>query len=96
MYNLGIVKMEEKQFETAAVLFEEILSFDPTQIGVNSTWAAALLFQGEFDKAEAVYRQNKGELKDAFLHELDMFEALDVIPESRKADVERIRKMLSE
>ena len=96
MYNLGIVKMEEKQFETAAALFEEILFFDSTRTGVNSSLAAALLFQGEFDKAEAVYRQNKGELKEVFLHELDMFEAMDIIPESRKADVEKIRKMLSE
>ena len=88
--------MKENQFETAAGLFEGILSLDSTQTGVNSDYAAALLFQGELDKAEAIYSQYKEELKDVFLQELDLYEALDIIPESRKADVEKIRKLLSE
>ena len=96
LYCLGVVEMKENQFETAAGLFEGILSLDSTQTGVNSDWAAALLFQGEFDMAEAIYSQYKEELKDVFLQELDLYEALDIIPESRKADVEKIRKMLSE
>jgi hypothetical protein len=35
-------------------------------------------------------------LKDNFLQDLDTFEAAGVIPEERKTDVERIRKMLNE
>lgn len=96
LFCLGKVKIKEKQFETAVGLFEELLSFDSTLYGVNSDLAAALLFQGKFDKAEAIYRQYKEKLKDDFLQDLDLFEALDVIPESRKADVKKIRKMLSE
>ena len=74
----------------------EILSIDSTQIWVYSNIAASLLFQGKFAEAEAIYRQYKNELKDSFLQDFIDFEAAGIIPEERKADVERIRQMLME
>ena len=74
----------------------EGLKLDSTQNTFYFNLAAALLFQGKYAEAEAIYRRYKDELKDNFLQDLQDFEAAGVIPEERKEDVERIRKMLNE
>ena len=74
----------------------EALAIDPSQKWINTNLAAALLLQGKYDEAEAIYRQYKDELKDSFLQDFIDFEAASVIPEECKADVERIRQMLNE
>ena len=56
----------------------------------------SLLFQCKYNEAAALYLQYKDELKDSYLQNLQDYEAAGVIPEDRKADVERIRKMLNE
>ncbi|MGM9736040.1 MAG: hypothetical protein ACI3ZL_06475 [Candidatus Cryptobacteroides sp.] len=43
-----------------------------------------------------MYRQYKSEFKDVFLDDFAEYERLGVIPEERKADVERIKAMLNE
>ena len=92
----GALKFVEGQYETATKHFEEALSIDPSQYWINPYLAISLLIQGKYTKAETVYRQNKNELKDVFLQDLDHYEAAGIIPEKRKGDVERIRKMLTE
>ena len=92
----GALKFVEGQYETATKHFEEALSIDPSQYWINPYLAISLLIQGKYTKAEAVYRQNKNELKDVFLQDLDHYEAAGIIPEEYKADAEHIRKMLKE
>jgi tetratricopeptide (TPR) repeat protein len=84
------------QLEKAEQYAREALSIDPTQHWINTNLASSLLFQGRYAEAEAIYRQYKDELKDSFLGDFEEFEKSGVIPEERKADVERIRKMLNE
>ena len=61
-----------------------------------SNLAAALLFQGRVEEAENLYRQYKAEFKEGCLDDFAEFERLNVIPEERKKDVERIKAMLKE
>lgn len=84
------------QFELAEQYAREILSIIPSWQGSYTSLGASLLFQGKFDEAAQIFQQHKEEYKDAFLLELDRFEAAGVISEERKADVERVRKMLTE
>ena len=85
-----------KQFEKAEQYATEALTIDPSQQWIFINLAAAYLFQGKNDEAEEIYRLFKNDLKDNFLQHFNDFEAAGVIPKERKADVERIRKMLNE
>lgn len=84
------------QFEKGEQYAREALALDATQHGIYANLAAALLFQGKYDEAEAIYRQHKAELKDAFLDSLVQHEKAGAIPREHKVAVERIRKMLKE
>ena len=72
------------------------LGIDPSRLTFYSCLATSFLFQGKYSEAEAIYRQYKDELKDSFLQDFEAFEASEIIPEERKADVERIKKLLNE
>ena len=85
-----------KKYEQAEQYATEALTIEPLQQWIFSNLASALLFQGKYDEAEEIYRNMKTELKDNFLQDLNDFETAKVIPKERKADVERIRKMLTE
>ena len=85
-----------KQYNEAEKLAQEALQIDATSTLFETNLAASLLFQGKYDEAEQIYRQHKDELKNSFLQDLNDFEAAGVIPEERKAYVERIRKLLLE
>ena len=74
----------------------EAIEIDSTQHIAYTNLAAALLFQGKVDEAENLFRQFKDEYKDTFILVLTEFERLGVIPEERKADVERIKAILNE
>ena len=74
----------------------EALKIDSTQHHAYTNLAASLLLQGRFEEAEKLYREYKTEFKDGFLDDFAEFERLGVIPEERKADVERIKAMLNE
>ena len=74
----------------------EVLKVDSTQHIAYTNLAAALLFQGKVEKAENLFRQYKAEFKDGFLDYFAEFERLNVIPEERKKDVERVKSMLKE
>ena len=74
----------------------EALKIDPNYHLAYTNLAASLLLQGRLEEAEKLFREYKAELKDEFLNDLAKFESLRVIPEKRKADVERIKAILSE
>ena len=76
----------------------EAIELDSSQIFTSHyhCLAYALLFQGKVDEAEKLFRQFKDEYKDTFILVLTEFERLGVIPEERKADVERIKARLNE
>lgn len=73
----------------------EALKIDPNYHLAYTNLAASLLLQGRLEEAEKLFRAYKAELKDEFLNDLAKFESLRVIPEERKADVERIKAILS-
>ena len=74
----------------------EAIKVDSTQHIAYTNLAAALLFQGRFEEAEKLYLEYKDEFKNSFIDDFAEFERLGVIPEERKADVERIKAILNE
>lgn len=74
----------------------EAIKVDSTKQFAYTNLAAAMLFQGKTEEAEKLYRQYKGEFKDGMLYDFAEFERLGIIPEKRKSDVERIKKILKE
>jgi tetratricopeptide (TPR) repeat protein len=85
-----------KQYQEAGQYAREAISIDSTQHIFYTNLAAALLFQGKYAEAEAIYRQYKSELKDSFLGDLKQFAEAGVIPKEREEDVEKIKKLLEE
>ena len=74
----------------------EAIKVDSTKHIAYTNLAAALLFQGRFEEAEKLYLEYKDEFKNTFIDDFAEFERLGVIPEKRKADVERIKAILNE
>ena len=74
----------------------EALTLDPSQHWIYSNLAAALLFQGQYKEAEALYLQYKDELKKSFLGDFDDFESAGIISEAHQAEVERIKQLLNQ
>ena len=84
------------RFEEGEHYSREALKVDPDDHLAYTNLAVALLFQGKVEEAEKIYRQYKSEFKDGFLEDFVEYERVGVIPEERKADVERIKAMLTE
>lgn len=82
-------------YEEAEQLARESIAIDESQHWLATNLATALLFQGRYNEAEAVYLQYKDELKDSFLGDFKAFEDADVIPEEHHAEVERIKQLLN-
>ena len=74
----------------------EAIKVDSAKHMAYTKLAAALLFQGKVEDAENLYKQYKAEFKESFLDDFSEYERLNVIPEERKKDVERIKAMLKE
>jgi len=79
------------------------LKLDDSQIWVKTNLAHALLFRNRFSKAEKIYKElaqtiYKGNetYSKTLLQDFEELEKAGVIPEKRKSDVEKIRKMLQE
>jgi tetratricopeptide (TPR) repeat protein len=94
--NLSYCSLYIHDFGNAEQYAYEALTIDPSQQWIFTNLAAALLFQGKYDEAEEIYRNMKKELKENFLQDFIDYEAAGVIPKERKADAERIKKMLNE
>ena len=84
------------KFEEGELHSLEALKVDSTQHLAYTNLAAAYLLQGKYQAAEKLYRQYKRELKEGFLSDFDELAKAGVIPAERKADVEKIKKMLNE
>ena len=84
------------KFEEGEHYSLEALKVDSTQHLAYTNLAAAYLLQGKFQAAEKLYRQYKNEFKEGLLTDLDELAKAGVIPAERKADVEKIKKMLNE
>ena len=84
----------EKQYVEAEIYSKEALEVDSTKHVVYGNLAAALLFQGKYQKAEKIYRQYKSELKEGFLSDFEEFSKAGVIPKNREEDVEKIKQLL--
>ena len=101
--NLSAYYLCTKQFTLSEQSARQALELDGTMIWVKANLAPALLFQNRFSEAETLYKelsqtiyQNNETFTQPLLDDLKEFEKTGVIPEERKADVEKIRKMLSE
>ena len=84
------------KFEEGELHSLEALKVDSTQHLAYTNLAAAYLLQGKYQAAEKLYRQYKSEFKDGLLTDLDELAKAGVIPAERKADVEKIKKILNE
>ena len=84
------------KFKDGELYSLEVLKIDHNYHLAYTNLAVSLLLQGRLEEAEKLFREYKAELKDEFLNDLAKFESLRVIPEKRKADVERIKAILSE
>ena len=84
------------KFEEGELHSLEALKVDSTQHLAYTNLAAAYLLQGKYQAAEKLYRQYKNEFKEGLLTDLDELAKAGVIPAERKADVEKIKRMLNE
>ena len=73
----------------------EALAINPSLDVTYTNLAASLLLQGRMDEAEKIYRKYKKQYKDSFLEDFAEYERLKLIPANRRANVERIKKMLT-
>ena len=94
--NLSFRAIFMKKYAESEQHAREGLSIDSTHYFIYSNLAAALLFQGKYVEAEAIYHQYKDELKDSFLDDFRQFAEAGVIPKEREEDVEKIKKLLNE
>ena len=94
----------DEKFNLSELSARKSLVVDSTQVGAKTNLAATLLFQGKYQEAEAIYLELKnkeyaGQDKtygDTCLKYLAEFEKANVIPEERKLDVKKIKKLLRE
>ena len=82
-----------EEFPKAEEYATTALSVDPERHGVNANLAAALLFQGKYDKAEEIYLRYKDELGEMFLKDLEAFEEIGYTDQHLE-EVDRIKKLL--
>lgn len=71
------------------------LELDDTRLFIQANLAAALLFMGETDQAQAIYTKYRNELRDTFLDDFTQFEALGIIPAGAMDAVNQIKKSLT-
>ena len=94
--NLSNHALLMKQFDKALEYAHQGLACDGSKLFIHANIAAAHLFKGDYDQAEAIYRQYRQQLRDTFLDDLEQFGKQGVIPQERAGDVERIRQLLQQ
>jgi tetratricopeptide (TPR) repeat protein len=79
------------------------LETDSSQVWIKTNLAHSLLFQNRFAEAEAMYKElsqtihtDNETFTQTILGDFDALEEAGAIPAERKADVEKIRKLLNE
>ncbi|MCL2291366.1 MAG: tetratricopeptide repeat protein [Bacteroidetes bacterium] len=90
-----------KKFTQAEQFANKALELDSNFFKATTNLAHALLLQNRFSEAEPLYLELAQTIKEGnetytqtLLNDLDILEEEEVIPEERKADVEKIREML--
>lgn len=83
-------------YEEAEQLSRESFAIDESQHWLVTNLAAALLFQGRYNEAEAIYLQYKDELKDNFTDDIYAFRKAEVIPKEHQAEMERIEQLIND
>ena len=94
--NLAFISNLQGKFTEGEHYSLEALKVNPDNHLAYTNLAAALLFQGKVEEAEKIYIQYKSVFKDSFLEDFAEFERVGIIPDERKADVERIKAILNE
>jgi len=88
-----------KDYAQAEKSARKALKLDNTYLIPKTNLAHALLFQNRFSKAETIYKElllsSNETYSETLLKDFDELEKAGVIPEKRKDDVEKIRKMLN-
>ena len=92
--NLSNHALLMKQFDKALEYAHKGLAIDSTKLFIHANVAAAHLFKGDYDTAEAIYIKYRSQLRATFIDDLEEFGRQGVIPNERQADVERIRQLL--
>lgn len=88
----SIFKMKYEESEYYARLG---LKQNASENWINTTLAAALLFQGKYAEAETVYLKFRNQYKKEFLSDFKLYEESGVIPPKYKSDVEKIKNILN-
>ena len=93
-----------KEYAQSEQYAREALELDSTALKAKVYLAHALLLQNRFAEAEKIYKElsktteqdNEKTYTQTILENLDELENADALPEERKADVEKVRKMISD
>lgn len=94
--NMSYYALFQKKYDEAEKYALEAIAADESQHWIYTNLAASFLLQGEFSKAEDVYKQWKAELKQKFMDDFQIFESRNMLSEELKAEIEKIKKMLNE
>ena len=93
--NLSNHAILTRDFARAVDYARSGLELDDTRLFIQANLAAALLFMGETDQAQAIYTKYRKELRDTFLDDFTQFEALGIIPAGVMDAVNQIKKLLT-
>ena len=98
--NLSWYYLFTREYAKSEQSARQALEIDSTSLA-KTNLAHALLFQNRFPEAEKIYKElsttiyeDNQTYSQTLLEDLDTLEAAQAIPEARKADMEKIRKML--
>ena len=93
--NMSFVLICKKEYKYAEQIARTGIALDSLEIWLKTNLAAALLFQGKYNEAKDIYQELiSTPYKDVCLTDFDAFEKAGAIPENRKEDVARIKKIL--
>jgi tetratricopeptide (TPR) repeat protein len=71
------------------------LELDRTDEQGKACIAHILLFQGHYSEAEKIYNELLPKMKELLREDLEKFENAGILPEERKADADKIKKILA-
>ena len=83
-------------FTEAEQYARQFLAIHPDNGTTTAVLAEALLLQGKFEEAKPYFLQMKDVYGDGFLNDFNDLEGAGFIPKERKADIERIKRLLQE
>ena len=85
-----------KDFVKAEDYARKGLAIDDTRLFIQANLAAALLFMGQTEQAEKIYKKYRKELKDTFLDDFKQFDRFGIIPDEARKSVNSIIKIINQ